>query len=73
MTSSNRVVANALKAVENMSAQRAVSLVEMEIGSPDSDAENLLDQYGALIRRELGEKVYRDLYDRACNAKISER
>jgi hypothetical protein len=71
MTSTNRVVANAIKARErtadNMSAQKAVSMIEMEIGLDDSDAENLLDQYGDLIRRELGDRVYRDLMDRAAN------
>ena len=71
--SRNAVVRNAVEAADrrrggravNMSAQRAVALIEMEIGLPDSDAENLLAQYGRLIRSELGEKVYRDLYDRA--------
>lgn len=70
--SRNAVVRNAVEAADrsravNMSAQRAVTLIEMEIGLPDSDAENLLAQYGRQIRAELGEKVYRDLYDRAVN------
>lgn len=72
MISTNRVVQNAL-AARNMSAQRAVSLIEMEIGLPDSDAENLLAQYGELIRRELGEKVYRDMESRAVNASRERR
>ena len=65
--STNRVVRNAMAAAvaENMSAQQIVSMIEMEIGLPDSDAENLLAQYGRLIRSELGDRVYRDLYDRA--------
>ena len=73
INSTHAVVRNALAAADrrrggraaNMSAQRAVSLIEMEIGLPDSDAENLLAQYGRIIRSELGEKVYRDLYGRA--------
>lgn len=69
MKSTNRIVANAMatrdRIAGNMSAQQAVSLVEMEIGRPDSDAENLLAQYGGLIRSSLGDRVYRDLYDRA--------
>lgn len=60
-------VANARPVAGNMSAQKAVSMIEMEIGLDDSDAENLLDQYGDLIRRELGDRVYRDLMDRAVN------
>ena len=64
--STNPIVQNALDAVaENMSAQQAVTLVEMEIGKGDDEAENLLGQYGRLIRSQLGEKVYRDLYERA--------
>lgn len=60
-------VANARPVAHNMSAQKAVSMIEMEIGLDDSDAEDLLDQYGDLIRRELGERVYRDLLIRARN------
>lgn len=75
INSTHAVVRNALAAADrrrggsavNMSAQKAVTLIEMEIGLPDSDAENLLAQYGRQIRAELGEKVYRDLYDRAVN------
>lgn len=63
----NPTVANARPVAGNMSAQKAVSMIEMEIGLDGSDAENLLDQYGDLIRRELGERVYRDLMDRAAN------
>lgn len=64
--STNPVVQNALNAVaENMSAQQAVTLVELEIGKGDDEAENLLSQYGRLIRSELGDRVYRDLYERA--------
>ena len=48
-----------------MSAQQAVTLVEMEIGRDDDEAENLLVQYGRLIRSQLGERVFRDLYERA--------
>ena len=71
MTSTNAIVCNAMCATkaadvaENMSAQQAVTLVEMEIGKGDDEAENLLEQYGRLIRSQLGEKVYRDLYERA--------
>lgn len=72
MQSTNRTVRIAMNAstgrtadAANMSAQQAVTLVEMEIGLPDSDAENLLAQYGWLIRRELGDRVYKDLYERA--------
>lgn len=75
INSTHAVVRNAVEAADrrrggravNMSAQRAVTLIEMEIGLPDSDAENLLAQYGRKIRAELGEKVYRDLYGRAVN------
>lgn len=75
INSTHAVVRNALAAEDrrrggraaNMSARKAVALIEMEIGLPDSDAENLLAQYGRKIRAELGEKVYRDLYDRAVN------
>ena len=55
------------RTAHNMSAQKAVTMIEMEIGLDDSDAEDLLDQYGDLIRRELGEQVYRDLLIRARN------
>jgi hypothetical protein len=62
-----RVALNSEQTAHNMSAQKAVSMIEMEIGLDDSDAENLLAQYGDLIRRELGKRVYRDLMDRAAN------
>lgn len=56
-----------------MSAQQAVTLVEMEIGRPDSDAETLLAQYGGLIRSAFGERYYRNLYDRAVSDNASRR
>lgn len=71
MKSTNPVVQNAMDAAAtNMSAQQAVTLVEMEMDKGDGEAENLLDQYGRLIRSQLGEAVYRDLMERASNAKL---
>ena len=73
MSSSNPIIINALRAASNMSAQQAATLVEMEIGRPDSDAETLLAQYGSPIRSAFGERYYRDLYDRAVSDNASRR
>lgn len=64
--SKNPVVWNAMAATNRMSAQQAITQVEMLIGSGDEDTLwMLMDEYGPQMRSALGEAKWRDLQRRA--------